>query len=84
MTFANNKLNGKYIEYYNNGDVKLKGSYTNGKPSGIWAIYDMRGLQKQGSYEDVRENHYLKSRDYFLLHNSINEMKNHPISKSAK
>ncbi|NLE05852.1 MAG: hypothetical protein GX638_13785 [Crenarchaeota archaeon] len=32
-------LNGKYLEYYKNGDMKIKGQYVDGDKDGIWYYY---------------------------------------------
>ncbi|WP_421945397.1 hypothetical protein [Pedobacter sp.] len=48
-TFSDEKLtilNGSYVEY-EEGKVKLKGSYNNGKKTGTWIVYDKDGKVEQ-------------------------------------
>ena len=35
--------NGSYREYYENGELKVKGKYKNDEPSGVWRFYDEKG-----------------------------------------
>jgi hypothetical protein len=39
----NNRLHGKYIEYWENGVVKVKGKYKQGEKSGRWRFYTDAG-----------------------------------------
>lgn len=48
-TFSDEKLtilNGSYVEY-ENGKVKLKGSYINGKETSTWTVYGKDGQVEQ-------------------------------------
>lgn len=48
-TFSDEKLtilNGGYVEY-EDGKIKLKGSYTNGKKTGTWIVYGKEGKVEQ-------------------------------------
>ena len=48
-TFSDEKLtilNGSYVEY-ENGKVKLKGSYIDGKKTGTWIVYGKDGQVEQ-------------------------------------
>lgn len=48
-TFSDEKLtilNGSYVEY-ENGKVKLKGSYINGKKTSTWTVYGKDGQVEQ-------------------------------------
>jgi len=41
--YLDGKLNGESIQYFENGSVKEKGTYTNGKKTGIWERYHANG-----------------------------------------
>ncbi len=43
MNYKQGKLDGEYIEYFNNGTIKAKGSYVNDKKDGIWVRYHVTG-----------------------------------------
>ena len=48
--YKNNKLNGKYIEYYNNGLKKIECYYENDKKNGKYIEYYNKGLKKIECY----------------------------------
>ena len=37
--YVNNKLNGRYIRYYQDGRIEFEGSYKNDLKDGIWKFY---------------------------------------------
>lgn len=42
-TYEKGVLNGKYINYFKNGNIKVAGFYHNGSKAGIWLYYDEAG-----------------------------------------
>jgi hypothetical protein len=42
-TYSNAELNGEYIEYYTNWEIKTRGFYLNGKQDKEWTYYDVLG-----------------------------------------
>ena len=44
--YKNGIRNGKCVEYYSNGEKRVHGYFKNGKPSGVWMIWE-----KDGSYD---------------------------------
>ena len=52
-------LNGSTLTYYENGEKRYEGTYTQGKPSGVWKFYDDKGK-------------LLHSKDYGTAQNSNN------------
>ena len=42
--YSKNLLNGKYIYYWDNGQVRFKGSFKANKRLGIWKNYDTNGV----------------------------------------
>lgn len=49
QNYADNKLEGEFIEYYKNGQIKIEGFYSNGKPEGRATSYYING-QIKGKY----------------------------------
>ena len=41
---------GKYTEYYSNGQLEWKGHYEDGKKDGLWELYDLWGRIKKENY----------------------------------
>ena len=41
----NDSLSGKYFQYHDNGQVRLKGKFWKGFPDGRWRTYDNQGLK---------------------------------------
>ena len=37
------KIDGSYVEFFENGDRMVEGNYKNGVPNGIWTYYDETG-----------------------------------------
>lgn len=51
--FVNGWSDGKYYEYYNDGQIALKAEYDKGKPVGTWKYYYSNGqLKESRSYTD--------------------------------
>ena len=44
--YLNGKDNGEYFLFHENGMPQVKGSFKNGKPSGIWKYYNSSGKLK--------------------------------------
>jgi hypothetical protein len=41
--YSNGELNGEYVEYYTNWEIKARGFYLNGKQDKEWTYYDVLG-----------------------------------------
>ena len=55
--YKNDKKDGKYAEYYDNGSVKTQGSYKNDQKDGEWTEYDYGDkVSSKGSYENGKKN----------------------------
>jgi uncharacterized protein len=69
------RLTGPYISYYPNGNVNVKGHYSNNVPSGTWEYYSPEGLprmtgewqnnKRNGLWKFYHENASLKSIGHF-------------------
>ena len=44
--YENDRRNGKCVEYYPDGQKRVHGYFKNGKPSGVWMIWE-----EDGSYD---------------------------------
>lgn len=42
--YKNNLLMGKYLEYFDNGNLRTSGKYSNGKEVGVWKYYSPNGI----------------------------------------
>ena len=50
------KLTGKYVEYYKNGQIKMTGYYRDGKKSGTWSTYYDNGkVDSEGYYSNGKK-----------------------------
>lgn len=50
------KLTGKYVEYYKNGQIKTTGYYRDGKKSGTWSTYYDNGkVDSEGYYSNGKK-----------------------------
>jgi antitoxin component YwqK of YwqJK toxin-antitoxin module len=45
FTYRNGVLHGKALVWYKNGKMKRRGSYRNGKMTGLWEFWDVKGNQ---------------------------------------
>ena len=53
VNYGNGHYEGDNITYHNNGNIKSKGYWTNGKKHNAWAWYHQNGqLQEEVSYKD--------------------------------
>ncbi len=43
--YSDNRLNGKYSQFNNNGSIKLKGFFLNDSKEGDWDVYDEDGVK---------------------------------------
>jgi len=53
--YKNNKMDGPYVRYYKDGQLRKKGAYKNGKRVGRWVYYDTAGnlnSDRSGVYKD--------------------------------
>lgn len=51
--FSKGTLNGKFLEYYNSGELKVIGKYENGLKEGIWKTYYKSGkIKERGKYKN--------------------------------
>ena len=41
--YLNNRLNGQYVFYWDNGNVMFKGNFKKNKRIGLWVNYDING-----------------------------------------
>ena len=62
--YKNGILDGDYSEIYENGTVKVKGKYLNGKKEGIWEIRKQDGSLKQPT-EEFKNGNVVKRFNYF-------------------
>ena len=46
------ELNGVYEEYYENGQLKSKGTYKNNVPDGVWEEYKNGRLKSKTTYKN--------------------------------
>lgn len=54
-------IDGPYISYYINGNIKTKGTYTNNIPTGIWEYYyELGKLKMSGEVTDKEKNGFWK------------------------
>jgi antitoxin component YwqK of YwqJK toxin-antitoxin module len=56
-TYMINKLNGKYIEFFQNGKIKAEGEYQMNKKTGVWTFYNA-----DGSVDTEQSGQYLNDR----------------------
>lgn len=50
--FVKGKPNGKYLEFYLTGEVRVVGSIKDGFREGMWKVYDKNGkIKEKGKYE---------------------------------
>ena len=53
FSYKNGLLHGKALAWYKNGQLKRKGSYSNGKLSGPWEFWDEKGNKTlEANYEN--------------------------------
>ena len=57
--YNNDKLNGTYVHYYPNGNVKEEGLFKDGVKVGEWKIYDISGniVSTDNYIEEIIENY---------------------------
>jgi hypothetical protein len=76
--YTNNILNGKYRQYYSNGNINIEGMYSDGKPNGYVYYFDSTGkiISQTFLYYGIRTgpslefiNNQLKKYYYFSLEN---------------
>ena len=48
-TFKNGKKEGPWVDYWENGQLKMKGDYKNGKTEGPWVGYNEDGTVNKGN-----------------------------------
>ena len=41
--YSNNRLNGKYVLFWDNGNIMFKGNFKKNKRVGLWVNYDING-----------------------------------------
>ena len=83
------KLHGEYVEYYTDGELKLKGSYKNGLRDGEFKTYLMNA-KSAGSvfYKDGKEikstlTNYMKEDVFFNFPDEMESLIN-TVSKKSK
>jgi|HubBroStandDraft_2_1064218.scaffolds.fasta_scaffold137598_2 antitoxin component YwqK of YwqJK toxin-antitoxin module len=54
--FINGILDGSTTNYFDNGQKRYEGTFTKGKPSGIWKIYDNTGKLTRTIDYDKKQN----------------------------
>jgi antitoxin component YwqK of YwqJK toxin-antitoxin module len=55
--YSQNKFNGKYTEWYENGNLKIKGRYLMGKADSLWTYYYPNGkIQSKGFFNSKYKN----------------------------
>lgn len=59
--YTNGKLDGDYIEYFDNGGVYVKGKYVSNRKEGLWEIYHLNGKIRS------KENYTLGSRNGWCI-----------------
>lgn len=51
--YKNDTLNGEYLEFHENRNLKTSGNYINGLKTGMWYIYHENGeIQKEGEFRE--------------------------------
>ncbi len=52
-TYKNGKKNGKFLEFYETGELKIEGSYSNNLKNGVWKVYYKKGkIKEKGKYNN--------------------------------
>ena len=55
QNYYEDKLNGKWVKYYSDGQIEIKGNYKNGYKDGKWVEYNSNGnVSKKYCYYDGR------------------------------
>jgi antitoxin component YwqK of YwqJK toxin-antitoxin module len=50
------KIEGKYAEFYETGELKIAGRYKNGLQEGLWKIYTKKGkIKEKGNYGEGKK-----------------------------
>jgi antitoxin component YwqK of YwqJK toxin-antitoxin module len=50
--YSKGKLNGEYLEYFDSGELEIKGKYLNGEKEGVWEQYHTNGkVMSQSRYK---------------------------------
>ena len=47
------KLHGKYLEYYRNGNIRVRGKYRKGRKKGKWFYYSIDGVLSEKAWEGI-------------------------------
>jgi antitoxin component YwqK of YwqJK toxin-antitoxin module len=63
VIILNNKFNGEFFEWYENGNLKIQGTYVDGKILGIYKSWDIDNV-KQSDFFKIVPNSYTKGYDY--------------------
>ena len=45
--YKNGKKDGEHKSYWGNGNLRLRGSYKNGNPTGLWIYYNTDGIKEK-------------------------------------
>ena len=78
--YKDGKKNGKWTEYYKNGQIKKEGNYKDGKGDGKWTFYDEEGsLIGEGIYQNG-----LKWSGFFIDYYENGQIKEHGIYKDGE
>lgn len=62
--YKNGKFDGEYSEKFENGQVRTKGKYIDGKKEGLWESFDKDGLRK-GNSETFKNGKVIKRISYY-------------------